>query len=332
MSDCAHEPSPRVSVVIPALNEARNLPYIFARIPADTYEVILVDGHSVDDTVGVAQRLRPDVRVVLQTRTGKGNALACGFAAATGDVIAMVDADGSADPAEIPQFVAALTDGAGFAKGTRYALGGGSTDITWLRRLGNRVLTGLFNLLYRTRHTDLCYGFNAFWRHHVPTLGLDAVSPPPARGGRLWGDGFEVETLIHVRATIAGVSIAEVPSFEYPRIHGTSNLSAFGDGLRVLRTILIERCRPRPAADRPVRRGRPVRAMLADSQPTTRAGHRLDPAGHAAPAAYEAALGRGRAALSGAPGGWHPGKRHIRHRRAAALPARRSRGRLAPAS
>jgi glucosyl-dolichyl phosphate glucuronosyltransferase len=233
---------PRVSVIVPALNEARNLPHVFARLPADVHEVIVVDGHSVDGTPEVARQLRPDVRVVMQTRKGKGNALACGFEAATGDVIAMVDADGSADPGEIPQFVKALTEGADFAKGTRFTDGAGSSDITGLRRMGNRVLSGLVNFFYGTRYSDLCYGFNVFWRRHVPVFGLDAASPPPAEGnGRLWGDGFEVETLINIRVAVAGLTVAEVPSFEHPRIYGVSNLNAFSDGLRVLRTILTER-------------------------------------------------------------------------------------------
>lgn len=240
------EPWPRVSVVVPALNEARNLPHVFARMPPNVHEVILVDGRSVDGTVAVARQLRPDVRVLGQTRTGKGNALACGFAAATGDIIAMVDADGSADPREIPHFVKALLDGADFAKGTRYADGGGSSDLTRLRGVGNRVLTAFFNVCYRRSYTDLCYGFNVFWRRHAPTLGLDATSsPPPGGEGRLWGDGFEVETLIHIRAAKAGLIITEVPSFEHSRIHGVSNLNAFRDGLRVLRTIFAERRRTR---------------------------------------------------------------------------------------
>src|ERR1039458_4690201 len=124
---------PSVSVVVPALNEARNIPHVFERIPPDVHEVILVDGFSVDGTVTVARQLRPDVRIVRQTRSGKGNALACGFARATGDIIAMIDADGSADPGEIPRFVEALLDGADFAKGTRFAADGGSSDITRLR-------------------------------------------------------------------------------------------------------------------------------------------------------------------------------------------------------
>jgi glycosyltransferase involved in cell wall biosynthesis len=237
-------PRPRISVIIPTWNEAKNLPYVFSQLPADIHEVIVVDGHSVDDTVAVANRLRPDVRIVQQTRRGKGNALACGFEAATGDIIAMVDADGSADPGEIPKFVHVLTNGADFAKGTRFAADGGSSDITRLRSLGNRVLAALVNLCYGTHYSDLCYGFNVFWRKHVPVLRLDTTSPPSLRGdGRLWGDGFEIETLIHLRVAEAGLQVVEVPSFEHPRIYGVSNLDAFSDGLRVLTTILAERSR-----------------------------------------------------------------------------------------
>ena len=240
--------TPSVSVVVPALNEARNIPHVFARIPSDVYEVVLVDGFSVDDTVATARKARPDVRVVTQTRQGKGNALACGFAAATGDIIAMVDADGSADPAEIPRFLAALLDGADFAKGTRFAEGGGSSDITRLRHLGNYALTTFFNACYGRNYSDLCYGFNVFWRRHLPVLGLDATSPlRPDGGGQLRGDGFEVETLIHVRVAKAGLVVAEVPSYEHARLHGVSNLNAFRDGRRVLRTILTEQRISRPS-------------------------------------------------------------------------------------
>jgi glycosyltransferase involved in cell wall biosynthesis len=215
--------APRVSVVIPALNEARNLPHVFARLPAGLHEVILVDGHSTDDTIAVARALRPATRILTQTRRGKGNALACGFAAATGDIIIMIDADGSADPAEIPAFTAAL------------AAGAGSADITALRALGNRALGLLVNLLYRTRYTDLCYGYNAFRATAVPSFGLH-----PDGTVRAWGDGFEIETLLALRTAAAGLAITEVPSYEHERIHGQSNLSAFRDGRRVLKTILTE--------------------------------------------------------------------------------------------
>ncbi len=235
--DALDSPSPRVTIVIPALNEARNLPHVFDRIPADVHEVILVDGNSVDGTVETARQLWPAVRIVRQTRSGKGNALACGCAAATGDVIALVDADGSADPREIPAFVAALQNGAEFAKGSRYAPGGRSDDITVLRSIGNRVLTAIFNLCYRKHYSDLCYGFNVFWRRYAPALGLDASS---AAVGRQWGDGFEIETVLHVRVARAGLAVTEVPSHEHARIHGVSNLNAVSDGWRVLWAIFTE--------------------------------------------------------------------------------------------
>jgi glycosyltransferase involved in cell wall biosynthesis len=255
-------------VVVPTLNEARNLPYVFSRLPADVHEVIVVDGHSVDDTIAVARRLRPDVRVVQQSRRGKGNALACGFEAATGDVIAMVDADGSTDPGEIPRFVHALLSGADFAKGTRFAPGGGSSDITRLRSLGNRALVAVVNLCHGTHYSDLCYGFNVFWQKYVPVLDLDIASPPSSKGdGMLWGDGFEIETLIHMRVAEEGLRVAEVPSFEHPRIHGVSNLDAFGDGLRVLTTIVVERRharhhRSRRRALRGLAAATPVRGLI----------------------------------------------------------------------
>jgi glycosyltransferase involved in cell wall biosynthesis len=266
---------PTVSVVVPALNEERNLPYVFGRIPVDVNEVILVDGGSVDRTVEVARELYPDVIVRHQTRTGKGNALACGFTASTGDIIAMIDADGSTDPAELPRFVDALLAGADFAKGSRFREGGDSHDITRLRRLGNQGLNGVVNTLFGTRFTDLCYGYNAFWRRVLPYLDLPLLDlPGRAGGGKLWGDGFEIETLINVRVAAHDLKITEVPSIEAARLHGTSNLNAVTDGTRVLRTILAEYGRLRGG------RGR-IRVPVTVPGPRVPAPR--TPAGHAEP-------------------------------------------------
>jgi glycosyltransferase involved in cell wall biosynthesis len=237
----ALEPAvPRVSVVIPTLNEARNLPHVFASLSADLHQVIIVDGHSIDDTIAVARRLRPDVRVVMQAARGKGDALACGFAACDGDIIVMLDADGSTDAAEMTSFIDALLDGADFVKGSRFLPGGGSDDLTLTRRLGNGLLSGLVNRLFGTSYTDLCYGYNAFWSRCLESLEVDC-------------DGFEVETLLNIRAARAGLTIREVPSYEFSRIHGASNLHVVRDGLRVLRTILHERLDLARAAARPAR-------------------------------------------------------------------------------
>ena len=227
---------PRVTVVIPALNEERNLPHIAARMPADVDESVVVDGHSEDRTVEVARLLWPDAVIVRQTRAGKGNALACGFAAASGDIIVTLDADGSNDPAEIPDFVAALLAGADFVKGSRFMAGGGSSDITWCRRVGNWGLGAVYNALFGTRYTDLCYGYNAFWRHSLAAMALPAaVAEAPQ-----WGDGFEIEALINARVAAAGLTVAEVCSFERDRMYGASNLHAVRDGIRVLKTIIRE--------------------------------------------------------------------------------------------
>ncbi|MBK8435497.1 MAG: glycosyltransferase family 2 protein [Austwickia sp.] len=232
---------PLVSVVVPAMNEARNLEIILPQLP-EVHEVILVDGNSVDDTVEVARRILPDVKVVTQTRKGKGNALVCGFQAATGDIIVMFDADCSADPAEIPVFVEALIKGADFAKGSRQMAGGGSEDLTLIRNAGNRGLTVLSNMMLGTRYTELCYGYNAFWADILPSLNLP--SPTAAvvgKNGKVWGDGFEIETLLTCRVAAADLKVVEVPSVEKLRVHGESNLNAVSDGLRVLRTIVTEK-------------------------------------------------------------------------------------------
>jgi glycosyltransferase involved in cell wall biosynthesis len=231
---------PLISIVVPALNEALNLATVLPQLP-QVHEVILVDGGSVDGTVQAAQRAMPDIVTVLQSRRGKGNALAAGFARVTGDIVVMFDADGSADPAEISRFVAALQSGADFAKGSRNAAGGGSIDITPTRRLGNKFLNGVFNLGFRTRYSDLCYGYNAFWADLMPLLDLpDHSSPAPANGKMLWGDGFEIETVINCRFAAAKVAITEVPSLERLRMFGESNLRAFSDGFRVLKTLMTE--------------------------------------------------------------------------------------------
>jgi len=247
------EPPPRVSVVIPALNEAENLRHVLPRLPEGLHEVILVDGHSTDGTAQVALEELPSIRVVTQSGRGKGDAFQAGFAAVTGDIIVMLDADGSADPDEIPRFVDSLVGGADFAKGSRYVPGGGSADMTRIRQLGNWALSRTANLLYGTDYTDLCYGYNAFWVQCLPYISVDVP-------------GFEVETLVNVRIAKAGLRVDEVPSFEAERIHGESHLNTFRDGFRVLRTMMREL----PAfagSERPVTAGVGRRAGQSAQEP-----------------------------------------------------------------
>lgn len=220
-----------LSVVIPTWNEAGNIQHVLHQLERFD-DIVVVDGFSDDDTVALARQVRPDVRVVERRPRGKGDALRAGFAAATGDVIVMMDADGSMDPDEVDVFVSMIQVGFDLVKGSRLACGGGSHDLTTVRWLGNRALCGLANALFKTAWTDLCYGYIAFRRDCLPRMALSV-------------DGFEIESQILANAALAGLRIAEVPSVELPRLSGESHLNARRDGTRVLRTMLAARFAPR---------------------------------------------------------------------------------------
>jgi len=242
-----HAPS-TVSLIIPALNEAANIEWVLRRIRSGVAdEVLLVDGLSLDDTVAIARATMAEIQMVHEHKPGKGAALRAGFAAATGDIIVMLDADGSMDPAEISMFTDAVRSGYDFVKGSRHLPDAGSEDLTWLREFGNKVLGTAVNMLYGTKFTDLCYGFMAFRRDCLDALDLTA-------------DGFEIETQMVVNAVKAGLRMAEVPSFELMRRSGQSNLRTFRDGQRVLRTLLEERFAPA--------RRRPIAEVLDLTEPT----------------------------------------------------------------
>lgn len=216
--------------MIPTLNEAGNLPYVLNTIPDWVDEVLVVDGRSSDDTLRVAQLLRPDVRIVQETTPGKGAAMRAGFEAAKGDFIIALDADGSMDGSAIPSFYDALARGADYVKGTRFGPGAGSADFTRFRRFGDHGISFLIRLLFGGRYSDATYGYIGVRKDAVGRIGID--SP-----------GFEVETLIGIRAARAGLSTMEVPCYEAKRIHGVSNLHALRDGLRIFGIIVKERLR-----------------------------------------------------------------------------------------
>jgi glycosyltransferase involved in cell wall biosynthesis len=266
MSSPTRTHAPRVSVVIPALNEAENLPWVLQRLPPLVDEVILVDGGSSDGTADIARSILPGVRIIDQYAPGKGAALAAGLCAARGDIAVMIDADCSMDPREIPAFVGALVAGADLVKGSRYVAGAGSRDLTPLRNLGNRGLSRVANLLFGGHWSELCYGYAAMWVDILDPLGIAEVafgdgsdispaaeevggdtSPPKCRP-RAYGHGFEIEALLFCRAARNRLRVVEVASYELERQFGESNLLTFRDGLRVLGAVLKERRRPVAAA------------------------------------------------------------------------------------
>jgi glycosyltransferase involved in cell wall biosynthesis len=191
--------------------------------------VLVIDGRSKDNTAKVAEKY--GAKVVLQAGKGKGDAVrqVLSNRYLEFDALVLMDADGSMDPVEIPALIEALDSGADVVKGSRFMKGGRTHDMGAARRFGNSILLFVVNFLWSVKYTDLCYGYVVFSKRAVEKLAPVLES-----------DGFEIETEIFVKALDLGLVVKEVPSVEYERKYGTSNLHAFKDGFRILKTITKE--------------------------------------------------------------------------------------------
>jgi len=216
-----------ISIVMPTLNEARAIGGVLRDVNGRAYDVLVVDGNSKDGTPEIARRL--GARVLVQKGRGKGAALRQAFDIVDGDIIIMIDADGSMQPREIDMYIKALASGADLVRGSRFLPGGGSEDLSIFRRFGNMLFVSLVNFLWSTNYTDLCYGFAGFRKEALKKLYPSLKSK-----------NFEIETEIFIKAKKLGLKVAEVPSVERRRRHGKSNLSGILDGSRILLTILEE--------------------------------------------------------------------------------------------
>jgi len=236
-----------VSLIIPAMNESATLTTIIDSVPTYVDEIIVIDGRSKDNTFEIASN-HPRVNKVLKQRSrGKGAALSLGFAVATCDLVAIIDADGSMNPEELIDFLN-LFPQAEIVKGSRSKkLGGTSADLTIFRDLGNRVLTKLCNFWFKEKWTDLAYGYAVVDRKALGQLGLSSYDEMGSVfGHKSYGQGFEIEALIFCRSSKWGFRVLEVASAEHRRISGSSNLRAIRDGFRVLSAIIIEKNRSKP--------------------------------------------------------------------------------------
>ncbi len=225
-------PTYTISIIIPTLNEMKNLPHVLPMIPhlPETKELPLVDGLSTDDTIKVAQELVPEIKVIMLTEKGKGAALKYAWKHATGDILVTLDADGSIDPREIPKLIEPLLQGYHLSKGSRFLPGGGTIDMPLHRRIGNWVFTTMVNILFGTKYTDLVYGFHAFRKDILEKVDIESGS-------------FAIDTELYLKVKKAGLKVAEVPSFEARRIYGSGKLRSLTDGWRILKIIFKERFR-----------------------------------------------------------------------------------------
>lgn len=216
-----------VSVVIPTINECLNIKEVIPKLPKFIDEVVIVDGCSTDGTIEEIRKYRKDAKIFIETSKGKGAALRRGFKEASGDLIIMMDADGSHDPNEIPMLVDPVLNGFDVTKASRILPGGGSDDFTVFRRFGNKMFVAMVNMLYGSDYTDLCYGYRAFKRDALKSLQIRT-------------NGFDVETEQSILIIKAGLKVKEIPSFEARRKHGNSRLNSFRDGWKILKVILSE--------------------------------------------------------------------------------------------
>ena len=217
-----------MTVIIPTLNEEKNIADVLMELRSiGLSNILVIDGNSKDRTVRIAKEF--DVNVVRQNGKGKGDALRQAFSCdeLRGDMIVIMDADGSMNPKEILSFIEVLEDGADLVKGSRFITGGRSEDMTLARRIGNRLLLLATNLLCSTNYTDLCYGFAAFKRD-----AIEKLYP------HLQAQNFEIEAEMFIKANKLDLKVEEVPSVELRRKSGKSNLRAYHDGYRILTTII----------------------------------------------------------------------------------------------
>ncbi|MCD6310656.1 MAG: glycosyltransferase family 2 protein [Candidatus Eremiobacteraeota bacterium] len=221
----------KISIIIPTLNEDKNLPFVFAdilRVMDNSnypwFEIIVVDGGSSDRTVEVAERFGARI---IEHRGGKGSALRRGWNEAKGDIIITMDADCSNVAEELLMLINGIKNGFDICMGSRFMEGGNSEDISLIRKIGNKFFVSMVNLFWKTNYTDLCYGYRSFHRDCIPRLKTRT-------------NGFGIETEISILAAKNKLKVTEVPSFEKKRRHGKGKLRTIKDGFNILMTIIRE--------------------------------------------------------------------------------------------
>jgi ubiquinone/menaquinone biosynthesis C-methylase UbiE len=226
---------PRVTVVCPCRNEKGNIEQVVRRLPAlgSHTELIFVEGHSKDETLEECRRVAAahpehDIKVMVQSGTGKGDAVRLGFAHATGDMLIILDADLSVAPEDLPQFYEAMVSGAGeFVMGSRLVYTMDPKAMRFLNLLGNRFFGLLLSVLIGQAIKDTLCGTKVLWREDYAHL---------AAGRAHFGDFDPYGDFdLIFGASKLNLRILEIPVRYRERTYGTPNISRFADGWLLLR-------------------------------------------------------------------------------------------------
>jgi len=212
-----------VSVIIITLNEFESIGQVLKELPRNLDEILVVDGYSSDGTPELVKSL--GYEVIMQQGKGYGAAFLTGIKKAKGDVLVLMDGDGSHNPADIPRLLEKVSEGYDAVFGSRYLPGSGSEDDTIIRYFGNKVFTYFTNLVHHVGISDSLYLFAAIRREVFERIKLSGL-------------GFEFCVEVPIKVHLAGFKIAEVPCFERKRFYGKSRVNAFFHGLRILWMII----------------------------------------------------------------------------------------------
>jgi glycosyltransferase involved in cell wall biosynthesis len=222
--------SPLISIVVPVFNEARTVAEVIERLieidlPAPR-EILVVNDGSTDGTREVLDRVaqRPELRVIhAEKNGGKGSAIRIGFAKATGTIVAIQDADLELDPAQLADLTQPILDGrTRVVYGSRFLAG--RPDAPWLSIFANQVLTGVTNLLFGGRLTDMETCYKVMAREIAQSLDLES-------------NRFDIEPEITAKLLRAGHSILELPIKFEPRSRAQGKKIGWRDGFRAIQVL-----------------------------------------------------------------------------------------------
>lgn len=214
----------KASVIVITLNEVESIASVLQDIPqTEVQEIVVIDGHSTDGTPDLVRGL--GYQVITQDGKGYGNAFLTGIKHAKGDVLILMDGDGSQNPKDIPLLLEKIAEGYDVVLGSRYLPTSGSEDDTAIRHFGNKFFTWLTNFLHNMKISDSLFLFTAIRKEVFQKIELQSQS-------------FEFCVEVPIRAHKAGFKFSEVPSFERKRFYGKSRVNVFYHGLRIFWLII----------------------------------------------------------------------------------------------